>query len=139
MDLNSLSACLAAIVCSSEQPPLCPLGSPAGDGAYVILKSVLERPSHLLTDPQAGGSFSMPNPALWQSSFDAVFGLLTKYCLSKYESIIQSILAQTTSNTEVIGPEAVRAVSREMPMELLRASLPHTNKQQRKLLFNFAQ
>lgn len=81
----------------------------------------------------------MPNPSLWQASFDAAFGLLTKYCLSKYESIIQSILAQTTSNTEVIGPEAARAVSREMPMELLRASLPHTNKQQRKLLFNFAQ
>ncbi|KAH0650703.1 hypothetical protein KY284_030615 [Solanum tuberosum] len=104
MDLNSLSACLAAIV-------------------Y----------------PQAGGSFSMPNPALWQTSFDAVFGLLTKYCLSKYESIIQSILAQTTSNTEMIGPEAARAVSREMHVQLLRASLPHTNEQQRKLLFNFAQ
>ncbi|KAH0655917.1 hypothetical protein KY290_031564 [Solanum tuberosum] len=109
MDLNSLSACLAAIVCSSEQPPLRPLGSPAGDGAYVILKSVLERPSHLLTDPHAGDSFNMPNPALWQASFDAVFGLLTKYCLSKYEIIIQSILAQATSNTEVIGPEAARA------------------------------
>ncbi|KAK6784684.1 hypothetical protein RDI58_018139 [Solanum bulbocastanum] len=139
MDLNSLSACLAAIVCSSEQPPLRPLGSPAGDGASVILKSVLERATHLLTDPQAGGSFSMPNPALWQASFDAFFGLLTKYCLSKYESIMQSILAQTTSNTEVIGPEAARAVSREMPVELVRASLPHTNEQQRKLLFNFAQ
>ncbi|WMV38648.1 hypothetical protein MTR67_032033, partial [Solanum verrucosum] len=90
-------------------PPLRPLGSPAGDRASVILKFVLERPSHMLTDPQAGGSFNMPNPALWQTFFDAVFGLLTKYCLSKYESIIQSILAQTTSNTEVIGPEAARA------------------------------
>ncbi|KAG5596352.1 hypothetical protein H5410_037584 [Solanum commersonii] len=88
MDLNSLSACLAAIVYSSEWPPLPPLGSPAGDGASIILKSILKRPSHLLTDPQAGGSFSMPNPTLWQTSFDVVFGLLTKYCLSKYESII---------------------------------------------------
>lgn len=82
MDLNSLSACLAAIVCSSEQPPLRSLGSPAGDGASVILKSVLERATHLLTNPQAGGSFSMPNHALWQASFHAFFGLLTKYCLS---------------------------------------------------------
>ncbi|XP_009602223.1 protein PAT1 homolog 2 [Nicotiana tabacum] len=139
MDLNSLSACLAAIVCSSEQPPLRPLGSPAGDGATVILKSVLDRATYLLTDPQAGGSFSMPNPALWQASFDAFFGLLTKYCLSKYDSIMQSILAQTPSNTEMIGSEAARAVSREMPVELLRAGLPHTNEQQRKLLFNFAQ
>ncbi|XP_059276901.1 protein PAT1 homolog 2-like isoform X1 [Lycium ferocissimum] len=134
MDLNLLSACLAAVVCSSEQPPLRPLGSPAGDGASVILKSVLERATCLLTDPQAVTSFSMPNPALWQASFDAFFGLLTKYCLSKYDSIMQS-----KSNTEMIGSEAARAVSREMPVELLRASLPHTNEHQRKLLMNFAQ
>ncbi|KAM3301320.1 hypothetical protein P3S67_015822 [Capsicum chacoense] len=139
MDLNSLSACVAAIVCSSEQPPLRPLGSPAGDGASVILKSVFERATHLLTDPQAGGSFSMPNPALWQASFDAFLGLLTKYCLCKYDSIVQSILAQTPSNTEVIGSEVARAVSTEMRVELLRVSLLQTNEQQRKLLFNFAQ
>nr|XP_016436172.1 PREDICTED: uncharacterized protein LOC107762340 [Nicotiana tabacum] len=139
MDLNLLSACLAAVVCSSEQPPLRPLGSPAGDGASIILKSVLEKATHLLTDPQAVSSFSMPNPALWQASFDAFFGLLTKYCLSKYDSIMQSILPQTQSNTETFDAEAARAVSREMPVELLRASLPHTNEQQRKLLLNFAQ
>nr|XP_016438159.1 PREDICTED: protein PAT1 homolog 1-like [Nicotiana tabacum] len=139
MDLNSLSACLAAVVCSSEQPPLRPLGSPAGDGASIILKSVLERATHLLTDSQAANSFSMPNPALWQASFDAFFGLLTKYCLSKYDSIMQSILTQSQSDAEMISPEAARAVSREMPVELLRASLPHTDEHQRKLLLNFAQ
>ncbi|KAF3679203.1 putative serine/threonine-protein phosphatase 7 long form -like protein [Capsicum annuum] len=139
MDLNSLSACVAAIVCSSEQPPLRPLGSPAGDGASVILKSVFERATHLLTDPQAGGSFSMPNPALWQASFDAFLGLLTKYCLCKYDSIVQSILSETPSNTEVIDSEVARAASREMRVELLRVSLLQTNEQQRKLLFNFAQ
>ncbi|PHU17829.1 hypothetical protein BC332_13524 [Capsicum chinense] len=109
MDLNSLSACLAAVVCSLEQPPLRPLGSPAGDGASIILKSVLERATHLLTDSQAANSFSMPNPALWQASFDAFFGLLTKYCLSKYDSIMQSILAQSQPDTEMIGSEAARA------------------------------
>ncbi|CAI9759910.1 unnamed protein product [Fraxinus pennsylvanica] len=139
MDLNSLSACLAAVVCSSEQPPLRPLGSPAGDGASVILKSVLERATHLLTDPQTNSNFSMPNPALWQASFDAFFGLLAKYCMSKYDSIVQSVFSQTQPNTEVIGSEAAIAVSREMPVELLHASLPHTNEHQRKLLLNFAQ
>ncbi|CAI9787118.1 unnamed protein product [Fraxinus pennsylvanica] len=138
MDLNSLSACLAALVCSSEQPPLRPLGSPAGDGASVVVKSVLERATHLLRDPKAASNFSMPNLGLWQASFDAFFGLLTKYCASKYDSIMQSIFTQGQANTEVIGSEAARAVSKEMPVELLRASLPHTDECQRKLL-NFAQ
>ncbi|CAH9123094.1 unnamed protein product [Cuscuta epithymum] len=141
MDLNSLSACLAAVVCSSEQPPLRPLGSPSGDAASVILKSVLDRATYLLTDPASASSnnYSMPNPALWQASFDAFFGLLTKYCVSKYDSIRQSIAQTQTSTEEMIGPEAARAVSREMPVELLRSSLPHTNENQRKLLLNFAQ
>ncbi|KAK1304583.1 hypothetical protein QJS10_CPB11g01604 [Acorus calamus] len=139
MDLNALSACLAAVVCSSEQPPLRPLGSPAGDGASVIIKSVLERSTDLLTDPHAAGNFNMPNRALWQASFDAFFGLLTKYCLSKYDSITHSLLMQAPPNTPVIGSEAARAISREMPVELLRASLPHTDEHQRKLLLDFAQ
>lgn len=139
MDLNSLSACLAAVVCSSEQPPLRPVGSPAGDGASVILRSVLERATGLLRDPQFAGNFSMPNPALWQASFDAFFGLLTKYCVSKYDSIVQSLVVQNAPNTEGIGAEAAKAVSREMPVELLRASLPHTDESQKKLLLNFAQ
>ncbi|KAJ6832867.1 uncharacterized protein M6B38_342030 [Iris pallida] len=138
MDLSSLSACLAAVVCSSEQPPLRPLGSSAGDGASIITKAVLERATYLLTDPHATSSYSMPNRALWQASFDAFFGLLTKYCLSKYDSIMQSLFIQTPSAAD-IGTEATRAVSREMPVELLRASLPHTNDYQRKQLLDFAQ
>ena len=39
----------------------------------------------------------------------------------------------------VIGSEVSKATSREMPVELLRASLPHTNDQQRQLLLDFAQ
>ncbi|CAA6668550.1 unnamed protein product [Spirodela intermedia] len=113
MDLNSLSACLAAIVCSSEQPPLRPLGSSAGDGASVII------------NPHASGSYNVSNRSLWQASFDAFFRLLTKYCVSKYDSIMQSLDMQT--------PHAV------MPVELLRASLPHTDEHQRKTLMDFAQ
>ncbi|KAJ4975620.1 hypothetical protein NE237_000726 [Protea cynaroides] len=126
MDLSALSACLAAVVCSSEQPPLCPLGSAAGDGSSVILKSVLEMATELLTDPQAARSYSMPNWALWQASFDAFFGLLTKYCMGKYDNVR-------------LGSEAAKAVNREMPVKLLQASLPHTDEHQKRLLLDFAQ
>ncbi|KAL8241985.1 hypothetical protein R6Q59_012287 [Mikania micrantha] len=132
MDLNSLSACLAAVVCSREQPPLRPLGSPAGDGASVILKSVLERATQLLTSANPG----LQNPTLWQASFDAFFELLTKYCLSKYDSLVQAMYAQVPPSTEI---EAASVVSREMPVELLRASLPHTDDGQRKMLIDFSQ
>ncbi|XP_010907163.2 protein PAT1 homolog 1 isoform X1 [Elaeis guineensis] len=138
MELSALSACLAAVVCSSEQPPLRPLGSSAGDGASMILKSVLDRATDLLTEPHATSNYSMSNRALWQASFDAFFGLLTKYCLSKYDSILQMLLMQAL-DTSIIGSEAARAISREMPVELLRASLPHTNEHQRKMLLDFAQ
>ncbi|XP_073141515.1 protein PAT1 homolog 2-like [Henckelia pumila] len=139
MDLNSLSACLAAVVCSLEQPPLRPLGGPSGDGASVILKAVLERAAHLLRDPHLARNFSMPNPTLWQASFDAFFGLLTKYCVNKYDSILQSLITQNPPHTLVIDSEAANAISKEMPVELLRASLPHTDENQKKLLLNFAQ
>ncbi|KAK4750953.1 hypothetical protein SAY87_004435 [Trapa incisa] len=139
MDLRALSACLVAVVCSSEQPPLRPLGSPAGDGASLVLKSVLDRSTELLTDPRAPAHCSMPNRALWQASFNEFFVLLTKYCLTKYETIVQSLLtSQNLHNLETIGSETNRAVSQEMPVELLRASLPHTDENQRKILIDFA-
>ncbi|KAJ0516902.1 putative mRNA decay factor PAT1 domain-containing protein [Helianthus annuus] len=141
MELRSLGTCLASVVCSPEQPPLRPLGSPAGDGASVVLKSVLERATELLTDPNAATSCSPTNRAFWQASFDAFFGLLTKYCVSKYESVVQSLLSQGCGPSEmaVMGSDAAKAISREMPIELLRASLPHTNENQRKVLLDFAQ
>lgn len=141
MELRALGACLASVVCSLEHPPLRPVGSAAGDGASVVLKSVLERGTELLTDPHAVSNCSMPNRAFWQASFDAFFGLLTKYCFSKYDAVVQSLLTQGggPSDMAVIGSEVARAISREMPVELLRASLPHTNENQRKLLLEFAQ
>ncbi|URE25881.1 hypothetical protein MUK42_33683 [Musa troglodytarum] len=138
MDIGALSACLAAVVCSLEQPPLRPLGSSAGDGASIIIKAVLDRATLLLTDQKNAGNYSIPSCNLWQASFNAFFGLLTKYCLSKYESIMQSLSVQS-ANAAVAGSEVTRAISREMPVELLRASLPHTNEHQRKLLLDFAQ
>ncbi|CAL4949599.1 unnamed protein product [Urochloa decumbens] len=124
MDLSGLSACLAAIVCSSEHPPLRPLGYAAGDGATVIIKSVLDRATELLTEQQAASNYSVPNRALWQASFNAFFGLLAKYCISKFDSLVHTVHTAT-------------AIRRELPVELLRASLPHT--EQRKLLLEFAQ
>ncbi|XP_058208811.1 protein PAT1 homolog isoform X1 [Rhododendron vialii] len=140
MELKALGACLASVVCSSEHPPFRPIGNSAGDGASVILKSVLERATELLTDPTVDGNCSMPNRAFWQASFDAFFGLLAKYCFNKYDTIMQSIILQALPETAVIGADAARAIiSKEMPVELLHASLPHTNEHQRKLLLDFAQ
>ncbi|OIW11669.1 hypothetical protein TanjilG_10815 [Lupinus angustifolius] len=139
MDLGALSICLASVVCSSEQPPLRPLGSSAGDGASLVLVSVLERATELLTDPHAANNYNITNRSLWQASFDSFFGLLTKYCVNKYDSVMQSLLIQGTPSMAVIGSDAARAISREMPVELLRASLPHTDDRQKKQLLDFAQ
>ncbi|KAJ8452173.1 hypothetical protein Cgig2_016754 [Carnegiea gigantea] len=138
MDLRGLSACLAAVVCSSEQPPLRPLGSSAGDHASLILKCLLERATEVLTHPsqQAPGSCNIPNRNFWKASFGTFFTLLTKYCASKYETIMHSIMNQAGS--EITSSEAMRAIRREMPVELLRASLPHTDEHQRRALMDFA-
>jgi DNA topoisomerase 2-associated protein PAT1 len=136
MELGALSACLAAVACSSEQPPLRPLGCSAGDGASLIIKAVLDRATELLTDHHVAASYTVSNRTLWQASFDAFFGLLRKYCLSKFESILQMFVMQAPSS--VIGLEASKATSKEMPVQLLRASLPHTNEQQRQMLLDFA-
>ncbi|XP_022851800.1 protein PAT1 homolog 1-like isoform X2 [Olea europaea var. sylvestris] len=137
MELKALAACLASVVCSAEHPPLRPVGSAAGDGASVLLKSVLERATQLLMDPNASGSCSMTNRMFWQASFDAFFGLLTKHCFNKYDFVMQSFLTQ--ASPAVIGSDAATAISKEMPVELLSASLPHTSEQQKKLLLEFAQ
>ncbi|GJM97698.1 hypothetical protein PR202_ga14644 [Eleusine coracana subsp. coracana] len=129
MDLSGLSACLAAIVCSSDHPPLRPLEHAAGDGATVIIKSVLDRATELFTQQLAASNYSIPNRALWQASFNAFFGLLTKYCISKFDSLVALHR----------HPAAATVISRELPMELLRASLPYTDEQQRRLLLEFAQ
>uniref|UniRef100_A0A2P2JQ87 Uncharacterized protein MANES_14G015900 n=1 Tax=Rhizophora mucronata TaxID=61149 RepID=A0A2P2JQ87_RHIMU len=128
MDLSSLSACLAAVVCSPEQPPLRPLGSSAGDGASIILISVLEGATKLLNELRDASNFNATNRALWKASFDEFFSLLIKYCINKYDSIMQSSQL-----------EPAEAIKMELPMELLRASVPHTNDYQKKLLYDLSQ
>ncbi|KAI8557365.1 hypothetical protein RHMOL_Rhmol04G0005200 [Rhododendron molle] len=140
MELKALGACLASVVYSSEHPPFRPIGNSAGDKASVILKSVRERATELLTDPTVDGNCSMPNRAFWQAFFDAFFWLLTKYCFNKYDTIMQSIILQALPETAVIGADATRAIiSKEMPVELLHASFAHNNEHQRKLLLDVAQ
>lgn len=123
MNLTVVSACLASVVCSTEHPPLRPIGSPLGDGASVVLKSVLDRATELLRDPQVDTKCDAQSRMFWQASFNAFFDLVTKYCFNKYD---QSFAAGSD-------------VSSEIPVGLLHASLPHTSEQQRKLLMDFAQ
>lgn len=123
MDLRALSACLAAVVCSSEQPPLSPLGSPSGDGASVVLVSLLERAAEI-------ARINNSNDGLWRASFDEFFSLVTKYCRSKYETIHGQNQDNAAHVLEV-------AIKREMPAELLHASLRHTSDDQRNFLLNF--
>lgn len=139
MDLRSLSACLAAVVCSSEQPPLRPLGSPSGDGASLLLKSVLDRATKLMIDYRAAGNYNMTNHSLWKASFDEFFNLLTKYCLEKYDSVMQLLHLQLQQNTTIGESDGARAIKQEMPVDLLQACLPHINDQQKKLLWDLAQ
>ncbi|GLT61458.1 hypothetical protein SLA2020_341630 [Shorea laevis] len=139
MDLRALSACLAAVVCSSEQPPLRPLGSPAGDGASLILKSVLDRATKLIMESRAAGQYNMTNHSLWKASFDEFFNLLTKYCINKYDTVMQSLRMQVQPNTAISESDAAMAIKREMPVDLLQACLPQINDQQKKLIMDLAQ
>ncbi|KAL8145780.1 hypothetical protein AgCh_003797 [Apium graveolens] len=50
LPLLLVSVCIAAVVCSSEQPPLRPLRSSGGDGASIMLIRVLERATQLFTN-----------------------------------------------------------------------------------------
>lgn len=133
MDLGALSACLAAVVCSSEQPPLRPVGSSAGDGASLILKSVLDRATELLR----ATNYNTANMSLWRASFDEIFNLFMKYCINKFDSVMQSLRSQVPPNLAVELSDAAQAIAREMPIELLRASFPHINEQQKRVLMEF--
>ncbi|MBA0632724.1 hypothetical protein Godav_001409, partial [Gossypium davidsonii] len=139
MDLRVLSFCLAAVVCSSEQPPLRPLGSPTGDGASFILKCVLDRATKLVTDFKAGGDYNISNQSLWKASFDEFFNLLTKYCVNKYDAVMQSLRMQVKPNMVIDEADATKAIKREMPVDLLHACLPHINEQQKKLIWDLSQ
>ncbi|XP_052887331.1 protein PAT1 homolog isoform X2 [Gossypium arboreum] len=139
MDLRALSVCLASVVCSSEQPPLRPLGSPAVDGASFILKSVLDRATKLMTDSRAAGNYNMTNLSLWKASFDEFFNLLTKYCINKYDTVMQSLRMQAKPNMAIDESDSAKAIKREMPVDLLHACLPHLNDQQKKQLLDLSQ
>ncbi|KAH0854410.1 hypothetical protein HID58_073734 [Brassica napus] len=134
MELGPISACLAAVSCSSEQPPLRPLGSPVGDGASTVLKSTLDRASELLR----GNNFNNAGMALWRASFNEFYNLLMRYCISKYDGIMQSLNSQLPPEfASEISDAAAQAIVREMPIELLRSSFPHIDEQQKRLLMEF--
>ncbi|XP_010497980.1 PREDICTED: protein PAT1 homolog 1-like [Camelina sativa] len=134
MDLGPVSACLAAVSCSSEHPPLRPLGSPVGDESTIILKSALDRASELLS----ANNYNNAGMNLWRASFDEFFNLLMKHCISKYDSIMQNLNSQLLPHfaTEM-SDAAAQAIVREMPIELLRASFPHISDEQKRILMEF--
>ncbi|ESQ35151.1 hypothetical protein EUTSA_v10006845mg [Eutrema salsugineum] len=134
MELGPVSACLAAVCCSSEQPPLRPLGSPVGDEATIILKSALDRATELLR----ANNYNNAGMNLWRASFDEFFKLLMKHCISKYDNIMQNLNSQLSPHfgTE-ISEAAAQAIVREMPIELLRASFPHISDEQKRILMEF--
>ncbi|OAP17833.1 hypothetical protein AXX17_AT1G73840 [Arabidopsis thaliana] len=132
MELGPVSTCLAAVSCSSEQAPLRPLGSPVGDGASTVLKSILDRASELIR----ANNFNNAGIALWRASFNEFFNMLMRYCISKYDSIMQSLQLPPHFATE-ISEEAAKAIVREMPIELLRSSFPHIDEQQKRILMEF--
>ncbi len=134
MDLLSLSACLLSVVLVAEPPPLRPMGSPSGDGATVILRSVLERANIVRRDRNA--LYILQNLNIWQYAFDAFFALLTKYCTNKYDSVIHSLMMSYPGNIPAINAAADEALKKEIPVELLQATLPHTSELQRKLLYD---
>ncbi|KAI5069572.1 hypothetical protein GOP47_0015873 [Adiantum capillus-veneris] len=110
MDLNAISDCLAAVVVSSEQPPLRPFGSTAGDGASLILRSALDRATHLLTDP--GVTFPLQDRAVWQATFDRFFLLLYRYCTTKFDSILHSVaMSSPPGRTMAITAAAAEEVT----------------------------
>lgn len=134
MDLGPVSACLAAVSCSSEQPPLRPLGSPVGDEATAILKSALDRAAELLR----ANHYNNAGMNLWRASFDEFFNLLMKHCISKYDSIMQNLNSQLSPHFGAeMSEAAAQAIVREMPIELLRASFPHISDEQKRILVEF--
>ncbi|KAK3229533.1 hypothetical protein Dsin_001414 [Dipteronia sinensis] len=139
MDLPALSACLRAVVCSSDHPPLRSHGNQAGDGASRVIMSVLERAAKLLKDPHAAGNYDMNSRLDWQASFNEFFDLLWKYSVNKYESVMQSLRMQVSPDMAINQGEVARAIKREMPVDLLEASAPHTTDHQKQLLYEFSQ
>jgi DNA topoisomerase 2-associated protein PAT1 len=138
MNLNSLRACLAAVVSTPEHPPLKLFAGGPSDGASLVLKSVLNRATSLLTNP--GIPFPPEDRAMWQVVFDHFFHLLYTFCTNKFDSILCSLAMSSSGGHPLsINTLAAEAMTKEMPIELLRSSLPHMNEHQRKSLLEFTQ
>jgi DNA topoisomerase 2-associated protein PAT1 len=131
LDLAALSACLATALGAVEYPPLRPLRSVNGDGATVVLLAVLDRASVVLSGQEGGPPPSAMAQEIWQSNFDSFFGLLAKHCSAKFEAIAAAAEAGGGMNAA-----AAAAIGAEVPVELLRSSLPHTNDNQRAFLLD---
>ena len=52
---------------------------------------------------------------------------------------MQSLRMQVSPDVAINPEEVARAIKREMPVDLLEASAPHTTDQQKQLLYEFSQ
>lgn len=140
MDLNALSACIGAVLSSSEQPSFKLSGNMASHGASLILKASLDRATYLLTNLKA--TCAIEDREFWQATFESFFLVLYKYCTNTFNRILHTMAMSALSEGALSnggGETAAEKMSKEMPIELLRASLPHMNEHQRKTLLDFTQ
>ncbi|KAI5069247.1 hypothetical protein GOP47_0015548 [Adiantum capillus-veneris] len=128
-----------AVVSSPEQPVFRPFSSGSGEGVSLIMKSLLDRATNLLTDT----AIAMPleDRKCWQATFDSFFTVLFKYCTNTFDRILHTTAMSSSSSERPlnISEAAAEKISKELPIELLRATLPHMNEQQRKVLLEFTQ
>ncbi|GJP52579.1 hypothetical protein CLOM_g11687 [Closterium sp. NIES-68] len=132
--LDVAAACLAAVVLAPEAPPFAS-HTPAGRAATSVLRTLLDRAANVRAAAAASANAAVcaaPHSqhqvqfqlqqqlASWQIGFDAFFDRLSSALC--FRAILSSLPLPAT---------AAAAVSKEMPLELLRSALPHTSQEQR--------
>lgn len=139
MDLRTLSACVEAVVSSPELPAFRPFSSASGEGVSLIMKTLLDRATSLLTDSTFPPTL-MQDRKSWQATFDRFFHVLFNYCTNTFDRILHTTAMSSSAEGSLsISEAAAEKMSKELPIELLRATLPHMNEQQRKALLDFTQ
>ncbi|CAI7884344.1 unnamed protein product [Closterium sp. NIES-53] len=137
--LDVAAACLAAVVLAPEAPPFAS-HTPAGRAATSVLRTLLDRAANVRAAAAASANaaacaaphshhqvqFQLQQQLLsWQIGFDAFFDRLSSALC--FRAILSSL---------PLPAVAAAAVSKEMPLELLRSALPHTSQEQRDQLFD---
>ncbi|KAK9814288.1 hypothetical protein WJX72_003466 [[Myrmecia] bisecta] len=75
--------------------------------------------------PDSAGASANPEAAIWQEAFDALFGLVHRHLLALLE------LYQLAKGAGAEAEAAQQYLRKVVPVNLIRAALPHANEQQR--------